>query len=131
MRTALLRRHFLVTLPRLDQTQVADVARKRHLRGGDAQVLQLLRELVLGGNPLAANQFQDLALSIALGHKFISASCLRAAASAAATALGPVPPATSRDRMPCFGSSSAAKSPVNSGANRRISSAVQIGRAHV
>jgi hypothetical protein len=123
--TGIFLRHLLVALARLNEAQVADVAGRRHLRGGDALTLELLGEFFLGGNPLAADQFQDLALTVAFGHKLISLSRCLAAASAAATVFGPVPPGTSRERMPFLGSSSAAKSPVNSGANRRISSAVQ------
>src|SRR5262249_19637182 len=91
--------------------QIADVAREGHLRGRDAHGPQLRGQFVLRADPLAANQFQDLALPVRLRHKFISCSLARAAARAAATACGPVPPGNSRDRMPVRGSSSAGSSP--------------------
>ena len=66
LRAGLFRRHLLVAFARLDQAQVAQVARERHLRGGDALVLQLLRQFVLGGDLLGADQLQNLALAVAL-----------------------------------------------------------------
>src|SRR5205823_2267517 len=107
------------------QPQVAYVARERHLRGCDSHLAELVRQLLLRRNLDAADQFQDLPLPIRLGHTVISFKRSRAAANADATACGPVPPATSRDSIPRRGSSSAAKSAVNSGANRCISSADQ------
>src|ERR1035438_3215431 len=124
-RSGVLLRHLLVAFPRLDEAQVADVARQRHLRGGNALTLQLPREFFLGGNVLAADQLQDLALTIAFGHTINFPSVSLARASAWATAVYPVPPGTSRDFIPLAGLSSATKSAVNSGAKRCISSAVQ------
>src|SRR5262249_45399733 len=113
--------HFLIAAARFDEAQVADIAAQRYLRGRDAEILQLLGELFLRGDPLAADEFQNLALTVALGHAIISFSRFLAAAMAAATALGPVPPGTSRDCIPRFGSSSSGKGMPNS----RICSAVQ------
>src|ERR1039458_678476 len=119
------RRHFLVAITGLHQPQVADVPRQRHLGGRDVLGLQLLRQLFLGGDPFAPDQLQNLALTISLGHKISCPSTCLASASARATDTGPVPPGISRVPMPFSAFSSSANSPVNSGAKRRISSAVQ------
>src|ERR1017187_1561220 len=124
-RTGVLRRHLFVAFPRLDEAQVADVARQRHLRGGNALALQLPREFFLGGDVLAADQLQNLALTIAFSHTINFPSVSSARASAWDTAVCPVPPGISRDFIPSAGLSSATKSAVNSGAKRCISSAVQ------
>jgi len=54
--------HFLVAFARLHQAQVAYVARERHLRGGDALLRELVSDLLLRVDALAADQLQDLAL---------------------------------------------------------------------
>ena len=71
------------------------------------QILARLREFVLRPDPLAANQLQDLALTVAFGHTINFPSNCLALASALATADVPVPPGISRDFMPSAGLSSA------------------------
>ena len=56
--------HLAVSFARLHQPQLADVARKSHLGGGDAGLLQLARQFLLGVNMLGADQLQDLAMAV-------------------------------------------------------------------
>src|SRR5262249_32344498 len=121
LQAVLLLGHLLVAFARLHQPQIANVARERHLRRGNAHVLQLLGKVFLRRDALAANQLQYLALTVAFGHTLISFSRCLAAPSAPATACGPVPPITSRDCIPRRGSSNSGKSMPNA----RMSSALQ------
>ena len=80
--------------------------------------LQLLRQFFLRGDALAADQLQDLSLPVALGHTIISRQPLLGGCQCAR----PRPAARCRPAIratscPSCGSSSAAISPVNSGAN--------------
>ena len=66
-------------------------------------LLQLLRQLFLGADALAADQLQNLALPVGLGHMVISFSRWRGFGQRRGHRFGPVPPGISRDFMPCCG----------------------------
>src|SRR5579862_4458359 len=108
-RPRFLRQNFAIAFARLHQAQLPNVARQGYLGGGEARLLQLARQFVLGVQAFCADQFQNLSLPVRLAHT-IWASLIRACRRASATARGPVPPGISRDRKPSRGSSSRAMS---------------------
>src|SRR6187402_3011977 len=107
------------------QAEFANVPGKRHLRGLQARLSELASQLVLGVDRLPADHFQNLPLPIRLVHSINAAKRSAAAASAACTCSGAVPPGTWRLFMPSLGFISAAISGRISGAKAASSDGLQ------
>src|SRR5262249_4057906 len=94
----------LVAFRRFDEPEIPNIARKGDLRGLNTEsVLEFASQVFLCEDISRADQLENLSLAKVLVHRFQRFRRASASPSACATDSGPVPPGSSRVRMPSPG----------------------------